>query len=97
MDVFASADRLSSWVGICPGNNESTGKRKYRHARKGNLYVHRLLREFDHAASRATSVFKSNFQALSIRRAQRRSIVAIAHKILRTIFFMLKRHERCRD
>lgn len=97
MNAFGSADRLASWVGICPGNNESAGKRKSGRVRKGNLYVRRLLCEFAHAASRTTSVFKSKFQALIVRRGHKRSIVALAHKILRTIFFMLKRCEHYRD
>ncbi|CAI08075.1 transposase [Aromatoleum aromaticum EbN1] len=46
MEAFGSADRLASWVGICPGNNESAGKRKSGRLRKGNLYVRRLLCEF---------------------------------------------------
>lgn len=97
MDVFGSADRLASWVGVCPGNNESAGKRKPGHVRKGNRYVRRLLCEFAHAASRTTSVFKSKFQSLVVRRGYKRAIIAIGHKILRTIFFMLKRREHYRD
>ena len=86
MDAFGSADRLASWVGICPGNNESAGKRKSGHVRKGNLYVRRLLCEFAHAASRTTSVFKSKFQSLVVRSGYTRTIV-----------FMLKRREHYRD
>ena len=97
MDAFGSADRLASWVGICPGNNESAGKRKTGRVRKGNRYVRRLLCEFAHAASRTTSVFKSKFQALVVRRGYKRAIIALAHKILRTVFFMLKRGEYYRD
>ena len=97
MNAFGSADRLSSWVGICPGNNESAGKRKSGRVRKGNLYVRRLLCEFAHAASRTKSVFHSKFQSLLVRRGYKRSIVAIAHKLLRTIYFMLSRGEHYRD
>ena len=97
MDAFGSADRLASWVGICPGNNESAGKHKSGRVRKGNLYVRRLLCEFAHAASRTTSVFKSKFQSLLVRRGHKRAIVAVGHKLLRTIFFMLKRREHYRD
>ena len=97
MEAFGSADRLASWVGICPGNNESAGKRKSGQVRKGNLYVRRLLCEFAHAASRTTSVFKTKFQSLVIRRGYKRAIIATGHKILRTIFFMLKRGEHYRD
>jgi len=97
MDAFGSADRLASWVGLCPGNNESAGKRKSGRVRKGNPYVRRLLCEFAHAASRTTSVFKSKFQSLVVRRGYKRSIIAIAHKMMRTLFFMLKRGEYYRD
>ena len=97
MDTFGTANQLSSWVGICPGNHESAGKRKSGRARKGNPYVRRLLCEFAHAASRTRSVFKSKFQSLVVRRGYKRAIVAIGHKILRTLFFMLKRHEHYRD
>lgn len=97
MKAFGSADRLASWVGICPGNNESAGKRKSGRMRKGNPYVRRLLCEFAHAASRTQSVFKSKFQALVVRRGHKRAIIALAHKLLRTIFFMLDRHEYYRD
>ncbi len=97
MDAFGSAERLASWAGVCPGNNESAGKRKSGHMRKGNRYVRRLLCEFAHAASRTQSVFKSKFQALVVRRGHKRSIIAIGHKILRIIFHMLKRGECYRD
>ena len=97
MAAFGTADRLASWVGICPGNNESAGKRKSGRVRKGNLYVRRLLCEFAHAASRTKSVFQSKFKSLIVRRGHKRAIVALAHKILRTIFFMIKRREHYRD
>lgn len=97
MDAFGSADRLCSWVGICPGNNESAGKHKSGRTRKGNAYVRRLLCEFAHAASRTTSAFKAKFSSLIVRRGYKRSIVALGHKILRTIFFMFKRREHYRD
>ena len=59
--------------------------------------MRRLLCEFAHAASRTTSVFKSKFQSLVVRRGYKRAIIVIGHKILRTIFFMLARREHYRD
>jgi transposase len=97
METFGSADRLASWVGICPGNNESAGKHKSGRIRKGNPFVRRLLCEFAHAASHTRSVFQSKFQSLIVRRGHKRAIVALAHKLLRTIFFMLKRREHYQD
>jgi len=61
------------------------------------LYVRRLLCEFAHAASRTQSVFQSKFKSLIVRRGHKRAIVALAHKILRTLYFMIKRREHYRD
>lgn len=97
MQAFVRADRLASWVGICPGNHESAGKRQSGRIRKGNAAARRLLCEFAHAASRTPSVFKSKFEALVIRRGYKRAIVAIGHKILKTVFHMLTRREYYRD
>jgi transposase len=55
------------------------------------------LGEFAHAASRTKSAFQAKFQSLIVRRGHKRAIVALAHKMLRTIFFMLKRGEHYRD
>ncbi len=64
---------------------------------QSNPYVRRLLCEFAHAASRTTSVFKSKFQSLGLRRGYKHAIIAIGHKILRITFFILKRREYYRD
>jgi transposase len=93
MDSFGSAEKLASWVGICPGNNESAGKRKSGKTRKGNAWVRRLLCEFAQAASRSRCALKDKFAALSIRKGHKKSIVALAHKMLRIIFAMLKNNK----
>jgi transposase len=97
MDSFASAEKLASWVGICPGNNESAGKRKSGKTRKGNAWVRRLLCEFAQAASRSRCGLKEKFQALSIRKGHKKAIVALAHKMLRIIFAMLKNQAPYQD
>lgn len=97
MSSFGSAEKLASWVGICPGNNESAGKRKSGKTRKGNAWVRRLLCEFAQAAARSRCAFKDKFAALSIRKGHKKSIVALAHKMLRTLFAMLKNNTPYRD
>lgn len=97
MTVFGQPDRLASWVGMCPGNNESAGKRKSARVRKGNPYVRRLLCEFAQAASKTRCALQARFQAWVVRRGRKRSIIALGHKMLRTIFFMLSRGEHYRD
>jgi len=91
MSVFGSAQRLASWVGICPGNNESAGKRNSGRIRKGNAWVRRLLCEFAQAAGRSRCALKGKFQALKVRKGHKRSIVALAHKMLRIIYAMLSK------
>ena len=89
MNAFGSAERLASWVGICPGNNESAGKRKTGRIRKGNAWVRRLLCEFAQAAARTRSALKAKFDSLAIRKGRKKSVIALAHKMLRTIYAML--------
>ena len=43
MDQFPSAQHLASWSGLCPGNNESAGKRLSGKARNGNVWLRRNL------------------------------------------------------
>ena len=97
MSAFRGADALSSWSGLCPGNNESAGKRQHAKARKGNPYVRRLLCEFAHAASKSHCAIKAKYQALVIRLGRKRTIIACAHKMLRIIFCMLSRNQAYRD
>lgn len=97
MNSFGRAEKLASWVGICPGNNESAGKRKSGKTRKGNAWVRRLLCEFAQAAARSRCALKDKFAALSIRKGHKKSIVALAHKMLRTLFAVLKNNSPYRD
>jgi hypothetical protein len=98
MDQFGNADRLASWAGLCPGNNESAGKRKSCRIGKGNRWIRRILCEVAHAAVKTKDCYYSEkFNNLSARRGRKRAIVATAHSILRTIFFMLKRKEHYQD
>lgn len=91
MGRFGSGQKLSSWAGMCPGNNESAGKRKSGRTRKGNQAVRSILCEIANAARRTASQFKSKYASLVIRRGHKRSIIALGHKILRVIYVMLSK------
>lgn len=97
MASFGSAQRLASWVGICPGNNESAGKRKSGRTRKGNAWVRRLLCEFAQAAARSRCALKDKFATLAIRKGHKKSIVALGHKMLRIIYAMLSKGAHYQD
>jgi transposase len=90
MTVFKSAGHLAAWAGVCPGNNESAGKKKTGTARKGNVHLMTALVEAAHGASRKKdSYFKDKFFRLKARRGYLRAAVAIAHKILKAAYVML--------
>jgi transposase len=97
MAVFGSAERLASWVGIGPGNHESAGQRKSAKTRKGNAWVRRLLCALAQAAARSRCALKDKFTALTIRKGHKKSIVALAHKMLRISYAMLKNHPPDQD
>ena len=97
MSNFGSAERLASWVGICPGNNDSAGQRKSGRIRRGNAWVRRLLCEFAQAAARKRCAFKAKFESLAIRKEHKKSVVALAHKMLRTIYAMLSSSSHYQD
>ena len=97
MGRFASRDRLSSWAGMCPGNQESAGKRKSGRTRKGNAYVRSLLCEAANSARKTQSQFQGLYKGLVIRRGHKRAIVAVGHKILQVVYVLLSRKEPYRD
>ncbi len=91
MDQFNKASNLASWAGVCPGNNESGGKRKSARIRKGSKPLRKVLCEIANAACRCKGTqFESYYKSLLIRRGHKRAIMALAHKILRVIFSVLK-------
>lgn len=97
MDVFGSPEKLASWVGLCPGNHESAGKRKRGQQRKGNRYVRRILCEAANAASRTRSALAEKFKALLARRGRKRAVFALAHKLLKIVFVLIDRGDYYRD
>lgn len=94
---FGNADRFASWAALCPGNHESAGKRKSGKTRKGNAVIRYLLCEAANGAIRTQSVFREKYKGLMVRRGHKKAIVAIAHKMIRTIYFMFTRRETYHD
>ena len=91
MEVFPSEPHLSSWAGICSGNNESAGKRRSGRTPKGSRWLRRTLVLAAQAAGRAKDSFlASRFRRLAARRGKKRACVAVAHSILKIVYHMLK-------
>jgi transposase len=98
MSVFGSVSQLASWAGVCPGNNESAGKRKSSRVPSGNVYLKSGLVEAANAAARAKGTYlRDKFFRLKARRGYKRAVVAIAHKILVAIYHMLSQQVSYND
>ena len=91
MSCFPSDGHAASWAGLCPGNNESAGKRKSGKTRKGDRWLRRYLIEAAWAATRKKGSYLSAlYHRLVVRRGKKKAIVAIAHRLLVIIYHMLK-------
>ena len=91
MEQFPSAAHLASWGGLCPGNNESAGKRKSGKTPKGNRWLGRCLTEASWAAARTKNTYlAAQYRRLAPRRGKKRAIVAVAHTILVAAYYMLR-------
>lgn len=91
MSRFPTDAHISSWAGLCPGNNQSAGKRKSGKTRKGNALLRSTLVVCAHSAVRnKKSYFYAQFQRISAHRGKKRAYVAVAHSILIAIYHVLK-------
>lgn len=91
MDQFPSAKHLASWVGMCPGNHESAGKRLSGKTRKGNPYARQLLIQAAHAASHSKNTYlAAQYHRIASRRGPKKAAVAVGHSILVIIYYLLR-------
>ena len=91
MSRFPSDAHIASWAGLCPGNNESAGKRRSGKTTKGNKLLKTTLIVCAHSAVKVkTSYFYAQFQRISSRRGKKRAYVAVAHSMLISIYHILK-------
>ncbi len=91
MSRFPTDGHISSWAGLCPGNNESAKKRKSGKTRKGNALLRSTLIVCAHSAVKVkNSYFCAQFQRISAHRGKKRAYVAVAHSMLIAIYHMLK-------
>jgi transposase len=65
MSPFRTVSQLASWAGVCPGNNESAGKRKTSRIPKGNVYLKTALVEAANAAARAKGTYRETSSTAS--------------------------------
>jgi transposase len=91
MNQFPDEDQLSSWAGMCPGNNETGGKRKSGKTTKGSKWLRATLGEIAWAASRTKGTYLSaHYRRIARRRGKKRAIIAVGHTMLVIIYHMIK-------
>lgn len=95
MNAFPSHAKLASWAGICPGNNESAGKKYSSRTTKGNKYLKTTLVEAAWAATRskANPILADKHRKIAVRRGQRKATIAIGHKILIAAYHVMRDRE----
>jgi transposase len=90
MSCFPSAAHLASWAGMCPGNNESAGKRRSGRSRPGDPWLQSALVEAAWSAARSKHTsMRARFWRIAKRRGQERAVYAVGHHLLIMIWWML--------
>lgn len=91
MSRFPTADNLSSWACMCPGNNESAGKKKSGKTKKANSTLKKTLVQCGRAAANSKDTYlNALYHRIAARRGAKRAVVAVGHAILIICYHMIK-------
>jgi transposase len=98
VDPFPTAGQFASWAGLCPGNNESAGKRRTGRTRRGNRWLRQAVVQAGWAASHTKNTYLgARFRRVARRRGAKRALLAVGHTLLVVVYQVLKRREAYRD
>ena len=88
---FPTAHHLASWAGMCPGNDESAGKRRSGRSTKGDRWLKRILVQAAWAASHTKGTYlAAQYHRLAKRRGCKRALVAVGHTLLVIAYHVLR-------
>jgi transposase len=98
MRRFSTSGHLASWAGMCPGNDESAGKRRSGKTRKGSPWLRSILIEAARAAGRTKRTYlAAQYHRLAARRGTKRAAVAVGHTILVIAYRLLSEGDVYRE
>jgi transposase len=90
MSRFPTSGHLASWAGLCPGNDQSAGKRRSGKTTKGSQWLRTMLVQVAWAASHAKgTIFQAAYGRWAKRMGKKKALVAVGHKILVLIHRLL--------
>src|SRR2546425_4263577 len=91
MSRFATAGHLCSWSAICPGHNESAGKRRSGRTRRANRYLREVLTECGLSASRANNTaLQARYFRGKRHAGHKKAVVATGHQILEIAYYIMR-------
>lgn len=94
---FSDARQLASWAGLCPGQNESAGRKKSSRTTQGSPWLRAGLVQAAHAAAHSRSALGDRYRRLRGRIGSKKAAVAIAHQILVIAYAVVTRGESYED
>jgi transposase len=98
MTRFPTANHLASWAGMCPGNNESAGKRKSGKTTKGSRYLRAALVQAAWAATHQKGTYlAAQYKRLVRRMGKKKALVAVGHSILIMVYHLLQTRTQYQD
>lgn len=98
MTQFDTADHLTAWAGLAPGNNQSGSKRGKGKTREGNRNLRQIMVQVAWAAVRSKGSYaQALYRRLAGRRGKKRAIIAVARTLLSSFWYMLTRGEAYRE
>lgn len=91
MRRFATAGHLCSWAALCPGQNESAGKRRSGRTRRGNQYLRGQLIQGALGAIRSKgTALQARYHRVKRHRGHKKAVVAVAHQILEIAYYLMQ-------
>jgi transposase len=98
VEPFPTAAQFASWAGLCPGNNESAGKRRTGRTRQGNRWLRQAVVQAAWAASHAKgSYLAARYRRVCRRRGPKRALLAVGRTLLVIVYQVLRRRAPYRE
>ena len=98
LDAFPNASALASWAGLCPGNNESAGKRRSGRSPVKKHHLKTVMVEVAWAAVKTKGTYyRDKYWRLRYRLGPKKAIVAVAHRIIKALYFIIKKGQRYKE